>query len=1184
MGHGYAYLWAMSSFAHLHLHTQYSLLDGAILMDALCPAIKERGMESVAVTDHGNMFGAVHFFKQAKDNGVKPIFGCECYVAGTERTDRSKRSSFHLVLLAENEVGFRNLRYLVSMGYLEGFYYVPRIDRKLLAEHSEGLIGLSACLGGHVARAVLDQGRPAALEIAREYRDIFAKDRYYLELQPNGMEDQLLVNDELVSIGRELSIPLVATNDCHYLERKDALAQEVLMAISQGRTLQDEKRMKHECDEYFLKTPEEMESYFKDLPETLENAARIADMCNVELQLGETYLPDFPPPEGQTQADYLRDLSAKGLVERIAEGEARGETIDHDEYEKRLEVELKTIVEMGFPGYFLIVWDFINAAKDLGVPVGPGRGSGAGSLVAYSLRITDIDPLPYGLLFERFLNPERVSMPDFDIDFCMNRRDEVLKYVKERYGKDNVGQIVTFSTLKARGLVRDVARVMGLEYASADTIAKLVPEGPKVTLSSAMKDEPKLQELYDADEQVKRLLDIARSMEGLNRHAGMHAAGVVISGEPLWEYVPCTRGQDGQVIDVVSQYAKEEVEEVGLVKFDFLGLKTLTVIAEAVARVNQGRRADGEPDFDVSKIPLDDHGVYDMICNGDTAGVFQLESDGFTKLLRKLKPDRFEDVVASVALYRPGPLQGGMVDQFIDCKHGRQKVIYPHESLEGILKETYGVMVYQEQVMQAAQIMAGFSLGQADLLRRAMGKKKVYVLEKQREVFYEGAAERGISKETAEEVFELMFKFAEYGFNKSHSAAYGLITYQTAYIKHHYPVEFMAGLLTCEKENSDAVVKYMGVARDMGVAVLPPDVNESHTDFTVVRNAKGRKAIRFGMGAVKKVGEAAVEAIIDERETEGNYTSLFDFCARVDLRRVNKGVVEALLKASAFDSQVADDDEIHRARLLAALPRAVERGQRLQKEKASGQTNLMDLFSGGGEEAASDYDPGEESYPDVEPWNPRQLLDYEKECLGFYISGHPLDRYQEDLRKFTSHSLAELQQTRTRSEVLLGGIVAEYKERPLRSGDGRLAFVTLEDLTGKVEIMVSSKLLPEVSELLQSGEPLVATCWLRYEGDEEARTTKARLKEVALLAEQRLTKTSEVHLTLAVDQVDRGRMEKLRTVLESEHGDAHVFVHLLIPNHTETVVALGEKLTVSPTDELLLRTERLFGEKVAVLR
>jgi len=1173
----------MTSFVHLHLHTQYSLLDGAILMDALGPAIKARGMDSVAVTDHGNMFGAVHFFKSARKAGVKPIFGCECYVAGTDRTDRTKRSSFHLVLLARNDVGFANLRYLVSMGYLEGFYYVPRIDRKLLAEHSEGLIGLSACLGGHVARAVLDQGRPAAVEVAREYREIFEPGMYFLELQPNGMEDQLLVNDELVSIGRELDIPLVATNDCHYLEKKDALAQEVLMAIQQGRTLQDEKRMKHESDEFYLKTPAEMEAYFKDLPEVLENTVRIADMCNVELKLGETHLPDFPPPDGSSQADYLRNLSAEGLAERIAEGEARGEKIDHAVYRQRLETELATIVQMGFPGYFLIVWDFIAAARRMGVPVGPGRGSGAGSLVAYSLRITDLDPLPYGLLFERFLNPERVSMPDFDIDFCMNRRDEVLSYVKDRYGAQNVGQIVTFSTLKARGLVRDVARVMGLPYADADTIAKLVPEGPRVTLTSAMADEPKLQELCDSDEQVQRLLDIARSMEGLNRHAGMHAAGVVISGKPLWEYVPCSRGQDGQIIEVVSQYAKEEVEEVGLVKFDFLGLKTLTVISEAVARINQGRRADGESDFDVTKIGLDDDGVYEMISRGDTAGVFQLESDGFTKLLRKLRPDRFEDIVASVALYRPGPLQGGMVDQFIDCKHGRQRVVFPHQSLEGILEETYGVMVYQEQVMQTAQIMAGFSLGQADLLRRAMGKKKVAVLEKQREAFYAGAAERDISRATAEEVFELMFKFAEYGFNKSHSAAYGLITYQTAYIKHHYPVEFMAGLLSCEKENSDGVVKYMAVARDMGVAVLPPDVNESDVDFSVVRNDKGSKAIRFGMGAVKKVGEAAVEAIIAEREEGGTFTSLFDFCERVDLRRVNKGVVEALVKASAFDSQVAGDDQMHRARLLAALPRAVERGQRIQKEKVSGQTNLMDLFSGGGD-APSEFDPSEVVYPDVEPWNPRQLLDYEKECLGFYISGHPLDRYTEDLRKFTTHTLADLAETHTRSEVVLGGIVVEYKERPLRSGDGRLAFLTLEDLTGKVEVMVSSKMLADVSDVLQSGEPLIVTAWLRYEGDAEARTTKARLKEVALLADLRLSKTSEVHLTLAVDQVDRGRMEQLRSLLESQHGEAHVFVHLVIPNHTETVVALSDQLTVSPTDELLLRTERLFGDKVAVLR
>jgi DNA polymerase-3 subunit alpha len=1174
-----------SDFAHLHLHTQYSLLDGAIHMDALGQAVLDRGMRSVAVTDHGNMFGAVHFFKAARKAGIKPIFGCEVYVAEEDRTDRSKRSSFHLVLLARNQVGFRNLRYLVSMGYLEGFYYVPRIDRQILAEHTEGLVGLSACLGGHVARAVLDHGRARAEDLAREYQQIFEPGMYFLEIQPNGMEDQLRVNEELVSMGRKLGIPLVATNDCHYMNQGDALVQEVLMAVQQGRTLQDDKRLKHESEEFYLKSAAEMEAHFADVPEALENAAKIAEQCNVELTLGETYLPDFTPPAGQSQADYLRELSERGLQERLQEARGRGEDPDEDTYRERLERELGTINEMGFPGYFLIVQDFIKAAKKMGVPVGPGRGSGAGSLVAYSLRITDLDPLPYGLLFERFLNPERVSMPDFDIDFCMNRRDEVLEYVKEHYGRDNVGQIVTFSTFKARGLVRDVGRVLGWTYTEADTVAKLVPEGPKVTLTSALQDEPRLKELYDTDERVHQLLDIAHGMEGLNRHAGMHAAGVVISGDPLWEYVPCLKAQEGQIIEVVSQYAKEEVEEAGLVKFDFLGLKTLTIIDETLVRVNAVRSQAGEAPFDLDQIPMDDPGVYEMICQGDTAGVFQLESEGFTKLLRKLKPDRFEDIVAAVALYRPGPLQGGMVDQFIDCKHGRQKVVYPHPVLEPILEETYGVMVYQEQVMQTAQVMAGFTLGSADLLRRAMGKKKVKVLEEQREEFYRGAEQRGIPSQKAEEVFELMFKFAEYGFNKSHSAAYGLITYQTAYLKHHFPVEFMAGLLTCEKENSDNVVKYMAVAREMGIAVLPPNVNESFKDFGVVRDSEGRKAIRFGLGAVKKVGESAVEAIRSERKDNGPYASLQDFCERVDLRRVNKGVIEALVKASAFDETVPEGRDVHRAQLLAAVPAAVERGQRIQKERRSGQTNLMDLFGGGGGgDAEYAAQTAAAEYPDVEPWTPRQLLDYEKDCLGFYISGHPLDRYLEDLKKFTTHDTAELASVRERSEVTVGGIVVDYKERPLKSGEGRLAFFNLEDLKGKVEVMVSSRMLEEVREQLQSDDPVLLTGWVRHEGDEEPRTTKLRMKSVELLTGARLAQTREVHLTVPVAEVDRDRLQCLRQLLQSAEGQVPVFLHLVIPDHSETVVALPEALRVSPTDDLLLGAERLFGEKVAVLR
>src|SRR5215510_11089700 len=838
----------MAGFTHLHLHTQYSLLDGAIRVKDLFPKVKDLGMDTVAVTDHGNMFGAVDLYTEAKQAGVKLIFGCETYVAATERHDRTNRRNFHLILLAQNEVGYKNLSFLNSKGYLEGFYYNPRIDKQLLRDHSEGLIGMSACLGGEIAQTLEKNGVAAAEDTAREYASMFAPGDFYLELMPTPTSEQETLNGELVRMGRKLGIPLVATNDCHYVNRADATAHDVLMAIQTGKSLKDEKRLKHVVDSYYMKSPAEMELAFKNVPEAVENTAAIAARCNVKLQLDQTFLPTYKVPDGETLDSHITKLVDLGLERRFRELASRGAEFDPDRYRERATTELAVIQKMGFSGYFLIVWDFINWAKEHGIPVGPGRGSGAGSAVAWALRITDIDPLEFKLLFERFLNPERVSMPDFDVDFCMNRRGEVIKYVQDKYGKDQVGQIATFHQLKARGVIRDIARAMEIPFAEADKLAKLVPEpvqGKSPPVREAIEATPELKKLYNESPLHRELLDLAAALEGLNRNAGMHAAGIVIAERPLWEYVPCFRGQNDEI---VTQFAMKEVEKAGLVKFDFLGLKTLTVIQTTVGLINQppGGSAPGSPReqatpgsprekatpgpprerlFDIDTIPKDDPDVFKMITRGDTTGVFQLESSGFREILKKLKPDCLEDIVAAVALYRPGPLEGGMVEDFIDRKHGKKKVEYPHPWLADVLADTYGVIVYQEQVMQIAQVLGGYSLGGADLLRRAMGKKKPEEMARQKETFLSGARDRGVDARIADQVFELMAFFAGYGFNRSHSAAYGWVTYQTAWLKHHYPHEFMAGLMSCDSDNIDNIDKFIAEARAMGLNVERPDIN-----------------------------------------------------------------------------------------------------------------------------------------------------------------------------------------------------------------------------------------------------------------------------------------------------------------------------------------------------------------------
>jgi DNA polymerase-3 subunit alpha len=1188
---------AASTFTHLHLHSQYSLLDGAIRLKDLYPRLHEFGMTSVALTDHGNMFGALDFYKSARRADIKPILGCEVYITDRSMKEREGRRSFHFILLAKNAEGYRNLSYLVSMGYLEGFYYTPRIDKKLLRERTAGLVGTTACLGGEVASALREKGQAGMEEVICEYRDMFEPDSFYLEVQPNGLTEQEDLNEKLIKVAAKLDVPLVATNDCHYLERKDAHAHDCLMCVQTGKQMSDKDRLKHDVDEYYVKSPAEMEKAFAHIPQAIENSIKIANMCNLTLDLDQTFLPRYRVPDGFNLESYLEHEVKQGLQQRFFEIEQSGRKINKKDYFDRVDHELAVINKMGFPGYFLIVWDFIKHAKGKNIPVGPGRGSGAGSLVAYALRITDVDPLPYNLLFERFLNPERVSMPDFDIDFCMDRRDEVIQYVAEKYGNDNVGQIVTMHQLKARGVTRDVARALGMSFGDADRVAKLIPEpiaGKSVSIREAIEQEPRLKELAEADGKVSELLEIAERLEGLNRHWGTHAAGLVIGEKPLWEYVPCVRDQSTGKL--VTQFAKNEVEEAGLVKFDFLGLKTLTVIAHCEKQVLREH-----PDFQLRTIPLTDKPTFDMIQGGNTTGVFQLESSGFKELLKKLKPDCFEDIVAAVALYRPGPLKGGMVDDFIDRKHGRKEIEYLHPWLEGILKETYGVIVYQEQVMQIASRLAGYTLGQADLLRRAMGKKKVEEMEKQKRIFMAGADERGVEAKVAEHIFDLMAMFAGYGFNKSHSVAYALITYQTAFLKCHYPAEFMAAVLTCDKDNTDNLTKYIAETRQMGIAVLRPDINESEADFSVIRRsgeqatgdeqatggeqaaAPDEQVIRFGMGAVKNVGGGAVDAIIEARDADGHFSGLYEFCERVDSRRVNKRVIEALIKSGGFDT-VADIQQVNRAQLMAALDAAQDRAQAAQRDRESGQTNLFGLLEPAAPVAGAKGAAPKEEYGDIPDWAPRAKLSYEKENLGFYVSGHPLDRYQDDLRRYCTCAIGDLRDKPDRAEVSVGGVIGSYRERPYRSGKGRMAIFELEDQQGHVEVVCFAREFEQHEQTLKLEEPLVINARLKFEGDGENRVPRMQMSSASTFQQLRSQKSEEMILRLVADQVQPEQLVAFKDVLKRYRGDCRIMIEMEIPKRSTTVLELAERYWVDPTDELLLDIERVFGERVASFR
>ena len=1161
-----------ADFVHLHLHTEYSLLDGAISIDSLIKKAVEYRMPAVAITDHGNLFGALDFYQKATKAGIKPIIGCEMYVAPGSRFDKSspagknEEASYHLVLLARNKTGYKNLVKLVTAAYLEGFYYRPRIDKQLLAEHSEGLIASTACLGGEIPSLLLQGRYEDAKLAAAQYQNILGKENFFLELQENGIPEQAKANEELIRLSKDTGIPVIATNDCHYLNKGDHKSHDALLCIQTGKTMKDANRMTFSSETFYMRSPDEMKKAFVHIPEAVTNTVAIAERCNLELDLGKYHLPHFPVPEGYTRESYMAELARKGLEERFREIEAvRGKgNFDPETYKKRLTFEIEMIGKMGFAGYFLIVWDFIRYAKEHSIPVGPGRGSAAGSLVAYCLQITDIDPLPYHLLFERFLNPERVSMPDIDVDFCMDRRDEVLRYVTEKYGQDHVTQIITYGTMMAKGVIRDVGRVLDIPYSEVDKVAKLVPNTLNITLNDAMKQEPRLKEI-SKDPRMTDLMEIALHLEGQVRHASKHAAGVVISQEPLIEYLPLYKTPKDEII---TQFDMKGVEKIGLVKFDFLGLRTLTVIHKAVELINQ--RLAKAPlaateRFDISRIPMDDARSYELLSRGETAGIFQLESSGMRDIVIKMKPQCFEDLIALVALYRPGPLVSGMVDDFIKRKKGATKIAYELNQLEPILKDTYGVIVYQEQVMQIASALAGYSLGEADLLRRAMGKKLPEEMAKQKERFLRGAVEKKLPAVKAEKIFDLMEKFAEYGFNKSHSAAYALISYQTSYLKTHYPVEYMAALLTSEVQDTDKVVKYIYEVRQMAIDILPPDVNKSMWDFTVVE-AHDRDtveqgstigSIRFGLAAVKNVGMSAIEAIIDAREEKGAFTSLADFCRKVDQRKVNRRVIEALIKCGAFDFTGC-----RRAQMTEAIDMVMEQASKVQEQEATGQFSIFDSL---GEQK----DP---ELPDVPEWKENQLLAYEKESMGFYISGHPLAAFQADIARYATATTERLEQIPDGKELTICGIIAGLKQKITKKGE-KMAIMNLEDLSGTVEVIVFPDLYKSSHHLLLTDTPLLVAGQL----DKSEQGNKIKAVRLHLLQDVKKRGTTRMDIRFTATGLTQDDLLRVKDILLRYKGDIPVYLRLQNPTRPESLISVGRDIRVNLTDQLISEIESVLG-------
>lgn len=1149
----------MGGFTHLHVHTEYSLLDGSGKIKDMIKRVKELGMDSIAITDHGVMFGVVDFYKEAIAQDIKPIIGCEVYIAarGLEQKDpRLDQTQYHLILLAKNQKGYDNLKKIVSKGYIDGFYYKPRVDANFLREHSEGIISLSACIGGEIPQAILKGDEKLARELIIRYQDIFGKENFYIEIQNHGLEEEIALNHRLISLARELDAPLVATNDVHYIKKEDATPHDILLCIQTGTTVEEENRMRFPNDEFYLKSPGEMEELFSAVPEALENTTKIAHECNVFFDFDHLHLPKFDVPGGEDSSTYLRKLCLEGMDKKYSH--------ITEEMEERIEYELSVIHQMGYDDYFLIVWDFIRFSKDHGIMVGPGRGSAAGSLVAYTLDITKIDPLKYNLIFERFLNPDRISMPDIDIDFCYERRGEVIDYVIEKYGEDRVAQIITFGTMAARQAIRDVGRALNMSYGKVDVIAKQIPMELGMTIEKALEMNGELKDLCQEDKEVDFLIRMAKSVEGLPRHVSTHAAGVVISNRPLVEYVPLYKNNDS----ITTQFPMTLLEELGLLKMDFLGLRTLTVIRDAIENIQYSKGIH----ISMDGLTFDDPKVFQMISEGDTLGVFQLESSGMQQFMKELKPDSFEDIIAGISLYRPGPMD--QIPTYIQNKKNSNQIQYLHNILEPILNVTYGCMVYQEQVMQIVRDVAGYSMGRSDLVRRAMAKKKMDVMERERKVFIygekdkngnivvEGAMRRGVSPEIAEQIYDQMIDFAKYAFNKSHAAAYAVVAFETAWLKCYYPAEFMAALLTSVMDNNNKVAKYIQNCKKMGISILPPDVNESFANFTVVEGK-----IRFGLAAVKNVGGNAIQSIIEAREKKGKFTSFMDFCEKLDFKDLNKRALESLIKCGSFDSLGG-----YRSQLMAVYDKILEGVVQDRRKNIQGQVSLFDAMDDKEQQKVR-----LDVLPSIPEYDSRAKLSMEKEMVGFYITGHPLSEYEDILRKkvsITSDKLSEALEGEGSNplmdgqKVIIGGMVTQKKKK-ITKNNHMMAFITLEDLFGTIEVIVFPTIYKRFSHLLEEEKIVFIEGKLNIKEEEEATIIAEKIIPLTRI------KAEKLYIKIPKNIEHEVFEKNIKPILKKYSGDTPVIVYFE-SNKRKTMA--DRRLWIKPNDQLVQRLQKKLGK------
>lgn len=1157
-----------NQFVHLHVHTEYSLLDGFTVINKVMDRVKEMGMNAIAITDHGSMFGVVDFYKAAKKNGIKPIIGCEVYTSPRGMMDKDPqkdKNQGHLVLLAKNEEGYQNIIKMVSNGFLEGFYYKPRIDYDELERHSKGIICLSACLAGDIQQLLLQDQYESAKALAVRLNTMFEEDSFYLELQDHNMEEQKKVNLGLVKLSRETGIPLVATNDAHYINKEDAKAHDILLCIQTGKLVEDRERMRFPNDEFYLKSPEEMMKLFDFAPEAISNTLKIAEQCNFDFDFNTIHLPEYHVPQDVNKGDYLRELCFEGLNKRY--------TPVTEELESRLEGELSVIEKMGYVEYFLIVWDFIKYAKDNGIPVGPGRGSAAGSIVAYTLGITDVDPIKYNLIFERFLNPERISMPDIDIDFCYERREEVIDYVKRKYGEDKVAQIITFGTMAARAAIRDVGRVINMPYNEVDKIAKQIPFAIGMTIEKALKMNPELKSIYEENEQGRYLIDMARRLEGMPRHASTHAAGVVIAKKPLKEHVPLYVHDDNST----TQFTMGTLEELGLLKMDFLGLRTLTVIKDAIDLIEKNHGIQ----VNLSDSKYDDEKVYDLISKGDTLGLFQLESAGMIQFLKELKPNCFEDIIAGISLYRPGPMDS--IPRYIENKNNPEKIKYIHESLEPILNVTYGCMVYQEQIMQIVRDLAGYSYGRSDLVRRAMSKKKMDVMEQERknfiygivnekgEVEVAGCIRNGVPEDIASKIYDEMIDFANYGFNKSHAAAYAVLAYETAYLKTYYKVEFMAALMTSVMGNTSKVVQYIQDCKKQNIKILPPSINRSFSKFTV----EG-ESIRFALGAVKNVGIGMINNLVQIREATGDFSTFLDFCQRVESKDINKRAVESLIKCGAFDNMGGN-----RAQLMASFETIMDNIQQEKRRKLEGQIDLFQM----NEEIDTSMNIA--NFPDIKDFSEKMRLSMEKEVVGFYISGHPLSEYEKELEQIVSVNSSQLleamdnlaeSQLKDGQPIIVGGMIAEIHTKITRNNQ-MMAFIVLEDLFGSLECIVFPKTLKQYNHLIEEDGFIVIQGILNLKEDEEPKVLVNRMTPLVKVSEEHMKSLGKGNHRVFIKlkrKKDWHQIEVFKPTLKKYSGSTPIVIYI---EETNEKLKADRGLWISLNDEVLLKLREFFGEE-----